>query len=355
MTDISLFDYQLPEESIAQYPTKERDESRLFIIDRAGGKIEHKVFSDLPEYLRAGDVLVLNDTRVIRARLLGEKEGTGAQIELLLTKQIGKNITTKEIWQALARPAKRVHPGDKLVFAEGFSAEVEDNSGDGFVRISFQCEKPFKEMLGRYGHVPLPPYIRREDVIGDVERYQTIYAKKPGSVAAPTAGLHFTDKLLAGLRKNGVETCFITLHVGLGTFKPVQTKNIEDHDMHEEQYYIGEEARNSINAAKAEGRRVICVGTTSARAIESAGVMGDDGVGYIPEENNVGSTDIFFYPGGPEFFMTDALITNFHLPRSTLLMLVSAFYDREKILEAYSEALEKQYRFFSYGDAMLIL
>ena len=355
MTDIGLFDYNLPEELIAQYPAEERDASRLLVIDRAAGKIEHRRFSDLPEYLGKGDVLVFNDSRVIKARLICEKEATGAHVELLLTRQIEKCGESGELWEALARPAKRLRPGDRLLFGEGAAAAIQGKGEDGFVHVYFECEGDFSDVLERLGHVPLPPYIRRGDSEADAERYQTVYAANPGSAAAPTAGLHFTEELLERLRGNGVETVFITLHVGLGTFRPVQTDNIEEHRMHEEYYQISGEARQRINLAKAEGRRVICVGTTSVRTMESACAADGEGRGYIPEGACVGSTDIFLYPGGKGFKITDALITNFHLPRSTLLMLVSAFYDREKVLEAYREAIKERYRFFSYGDAMLIL
>jgi len=342
MTDINLFSYDLPEELIAQHPAGERDASRLLVADRFTGKIEHRFFSDLPDYLREGDVLVFNDSRVIKARLYGEKEGTGARIEFLLTRQIEKK---GELWEALARPAKRLKPGDRVTLGEGFSASIESIGEDGLVRVMFTARGGFFNALDRYGHVPLPPYIRREDGGSDAERYQTVYAKAPGSAAAPTAGLHFTENLLTRLKEKGVETVFITLHVGLGTFRPVQTENVEDHKMHEEYYHISDEARAKIDLAKSEGRRVICVGTTSVRSVESA---------YASSEYD-GSTDIFFYPGGKEFIVTDALITNFHLPKSTLFMLVSAFYDREKILEVYKEAVKERYRFFSYGDAMLII
>ena len=369
MTDISLFNYSLPEELIAQQPAGERDGSRLLVADRAAGKIEHRRFFDLPEYLREGDVLVFNNSRVIKARLVGEKAGTGARVELLLTKQIqastagGELFLTNqiqtgtpggELWEATARPAKRLRAGDRLLFGEGFSASVETKGEDGLVIVHFECGD-FWTCLERFGHTPLPPYIRREDEEEDAERYQTVYAVNPGSAAAPTAGLHFTDGLFERLRRTGAETVFVTLHVGLGTFRPVQTDSIEDHRMHEEYYHIGEDARQRINLAKAEGRRVICVGTTAVRTIESACAADAEGRYFIPGGSRGDSTDIFFYPGGTPFHMTDALITNFHLPRSTLLMLVSAFYDREKVLEIYREAIERRYRFFSYGDAMLIL
>jgi len=356
MTDINLFDYSLPEELIAQYPAKERDSSRLLVVCRATGKIEHRKFSDLPEYLREGDVLVFNNSRVIKARLFGIKEGTGARIEFLLLKQSGSVKPSGGYWEVLARPAKRLGIGSRIMCDGGIVAEVEDMSEDGSTAlVYFSCDGNFDEVLDRVGHVPLPPYIRREDGEADAERYQTVYAREPGSAAAPTAGLHFTDGLLKRLCGKGVETVFVTLHVGVGTFRPVQAEIIENHQMHAEYYHIGEVARERINLAKAEGRRLICVGTTSVRAIEGAVVWGYRDGKTIESFDAEGSTELFFYPGGRKFAMTDGLITNFHLPKSTLLMLVSAFYDREKVLDIYREAIAQEYRFFSYGDAMLII
>ena len=366
-TSIALFDYYLPEDLIAQYPAGERDASRLLVVDRASGKTDDRRFSDLADYLHEGDLLVFNDSRVIKARLIGEKEASGARIEILLTKCINKEKSIagfaisgmehqdNEEWEAIARPAKRLHPGDCIAFGPELRAEVVGKADGGLVNLRFECEGRFLETLEQIGHVPLPPYIRRDDEEKDAERYQTVYAKAHGSAAAPTAGLHFTENMIEKLREKGVETAFITLHVGLGTFRPVQTECIEDHRMHEEYYYISREARRQINEAKADGRRIICVGTTSVRTLESASVWDHVGNRYIPEENCVGDTDIFLYPGGRGFFMADGLITNFHLPKSTLFMLVSAFYDREKMLAIYKGAIEKRYRFFSYGDAMLIL
>ena len=358
MTDVSLFDYDLPEELIAQYPAERRDASRLLVFDRVSGRTADRYFSDLPEYLRAGDVLVFNDSRVIKARLIGGKEGTGARVEIFLVKRLepdGIILPGEERWETLARPAKRLHTGDRVMFGTGLSAEILGHTDAGSVNVRFVHEGAFLETLERLGHVPLPPYIRREDEEEDAERYQTVYAKMPGSIAAPTAGLHFTDELLELLRGRGVETVFLTLHVGPGTFRPVQTDVIEEHRMHTEQYHISEDARGRINRAKADGRRIICVGTTSVRTIESAYALDHEGSEYIPESGSEGETDIFIYPGGAEFHMTDGLITNFHLPKSTLFMLVSAFAGREKMLEAYREAVGKRYRFFSYGDAMLIV
>ena len=367
-TSITLYDFDLPEDLIAQYPAEERDASRLLVVDRASGKTEDRQFSELTDYLNEGDLLVFNDSRVIKARLIGEKEGSGARIEILLTKCINaeKSIAglaipemeqrnNEDVWEAIARPAKRLHPGDSIAFGTELRAEVVSKADGGLVKLRFGFKGRFLETLDQIGHVPLPPYIRREDDENDTERYQTIYACSPGSVAAPTAGLHFTDNIIKKLHEKGVETAFVTLHIGLGTFRPVQTECIEDHRMHEEYYYINGEVRRQINSAKSDGRRIICVGTTSVRTLESVSVWDHEGGRYIPEENCVGDTDIFIYPGGRKFFMTDGLITNFHLPKSTLFMLVSAFYDREKMLAIYKSAIEKRYRFFSYGDAMLIL
>ena len=352
MTDISLFNYSLPEELIAQYPAEKRDASRLLVVDRTTGGTEDRLFSDLPEYLREGDVLVFNDSRVIKARLTGVKEGTGARVEVFLVKRLeGQG----ELWEALAKPAKRLHAGDLILFGKGLAAEMAGRTDNGCVHVRFLYEGAFPEALERFGHVPLPPYIRRGDEELDAVRYQTVYADEPGSAAAPTAGLHFTEGLIDKLRAKGVELAFLTLHVGPGTFRPVQSDVIENHKMHTEHYHIGEDARLKINLAKSQGRRIFCVGTTSVRTVESASVWDHEGGRYISEANSSGETDIFIYPGGPGFQMTDGLITNFHLPKSTLLMLACAFYDREKMLDVYREAVEKRYRFFSYGDAMLIL
>jgi S-adenosylmethionine:tRNA ribosyltransferase-isomerase len=373
MTDIKLFDYVLPEGSVAQYPLNERDASRLLVVNRSDENTEDRFFFDLPEYIGEGDVLVFNDSRVIKARLIGEKAGTGARIELFLVNRINdvetilagdavqgaeqgsEQGTETEKWQALAKPAKRLHIQDEVIFSPDFKAVITGKTDDGFVYADFVYDGVFSEALERLGHVPLPPYIRRSDEEVDADRYQCVYAEVPGSVAAPTAGLHFTERLLQNIRKKGVETVFITLHVGLGTFQPVKEECIEDHKMHTEYYHINEEVRDRINRAKEEGRRIICVGTTSLRSLESAGQYSNERGWFIPESKKSGETDIFIYPGSRESFMTDGLITNFHLPKSTLLMLVSAFYDREKVLEIYREAIEKGYRFFSYGDAMLIL
>jgi S-adenosylmethionine:tRNA ribosyltransferase-isomerase len=355
MTSLKLFDYQLPPELIAQYPCEQRDGSRLLVVDRATGSLADQHFADLPKYLHEGDVLVLNDSRVMHARLQGEKQKTGARIELFLLKSIATEKDGPNTWEALARPARRLKPGDVVRFGPDLAARVLHKTEDGSLIVSFDCTGSFPEVLERVGSVPLPPYIQREARTLDVERYQTVYANETGSAAAPTAGLHFTTALLDELRRMAVHTVFVTLHVGLGTFRPVQTESIEDHHMHEEIYHISEQAASTINAAKREGRRVICVGTTSVRTLESAAAPDRCGDTTAPVAPGWGSTNIFIYPGGRHFLVTDALITNFHLPRSTLLMLVAAFYNRTGTLAAYAHAIEAGYRFFSYGDAMLIL
>ncbi|MDR0853475.1 MAG: tRNA preQ1(34) S-adenosylmethionine ribosyltransferase-isomerase QueA [Clostridiales Family XIII bacterium] len=364
MTELStlstdLFDYELPRELIAQYPAEKRDESRLLLIDRESEATSEGHFSDILDYLHAGDVLVFNDSKVMRARLIGVKAETGAKIELFLIKN-----SEGDIWEVLAKPGRRLHVGDKVLFGGGgnsnsdsegdfaeLSAEIIDKTNDGFVIVRFDYEGIFLEVLERLGHIPLPPYIDREDEASDAERYQTVYSKVLGSQAAPTAGLHWTDELLSKVREKGVETAFLTLHVGLGTFRPVQVDDASKHHMHEEEFCIDDEAADTINRAKREGRRVICVGTTSVRTIESAALQNADGLWQLKAGS--GSTDIFIYPGY-EWKLTDALITNFHLPKSTLLMLVSALYDREKVLGIYEAAVEEKFRFFSYGDAMFI-
>jgi len=355
MTQLDLYDYQLPEELIAQYPAERRDGSRLLVVDRRSGSLTDRYFSDLPDYLRAGDVLVMNDSRVIHARLSGIKQPTGAHIELFLLKEKDTFSGEADVWEVLARPARRLKPGDRVSFGQELSAQVREKSPDGSLIVAFSYEaqgRGFMEVLEKVGNVPLPPYIKREADEDDSVRYQTVYAKEPGSAAAPTAGLHFTEGLLETVRQKGVETRFVTLHVGLGTFRPVQSQVIEEHQMHEEFYQVSEETAAALNLAKAQGRRVICVGTTSVRTLESAAESSDDG--GVSIKAGWGSTDLFIYPGGRRFKVTDGLITNFHLPKSTLLMLVSAFYDREGILRAYEHAVRERYRFFSYGDAMLI-
>ena len=362
---IDEFDYDLPEHLIAQKPADRRDGSRLLVVNRKTGQVEHRHFYDILEYLRAGDCLVLNDSRVIPARLFGRKlneDGPGARVEFLLIKRVADE--EGELWETMVRPGRRLHPGDRVCFCgpgsdipEGMelSAEIVDHGEDGTRIVRFNYEGIFMERLEEIGSMPLPPYIERPSEDEDRERYQTVYSREDGSVAAPTAGLHFTEELLAKAREMAVETAYVTLHVGIGTFRPVKCENVEDHHMHFEEYTISEEAAETINRAKREGRRVISVGTTSTRTVESAAFTEDerDGKNWNVKAGS-SSTGIFIYPGY-EFRIVDCLITNFHLPKSTLLMLISALYDREKILEVYEEAIRKEYRFFSYGDAMLIL
>lgn len=346
---INDFDYELPPELIAQYPTDKRDHSRLLVVDRKSGELEHKHFYDILDYLMPGDCLVMNNSKVLPARLLGIKKETGAKIEFLLIKRKEGNI-----WETMVKPGKRVKPGDHVVFSETppLSAEILDFGDDGTRTVRFEYPEEqgtFLEILEKIGLMPLPPYIHRESNESDKERYQTVYSdsEKEGSVAAPTAGLHFTDDLLRQAAEKGVKLAHVTLHVGIGTFRPVKCENIEDHKMHFEEYEVDEENAAIINETKAAGGRIIAVGTTSTRTLESAA----DPAGTV--RPGYGSTGIFIYPGY-QFRVIDCLITNFHLPKSTLLMLISALYDREKILAAYEEAVREQYRFFSYGDAMFI-
>jgi len=339
------FDYMLPEELIAQTPAEKRDFSRLLVVDRKTGKIEHRHFYDVLEYLNSDDCLVMNNSKVIPARLFGEKQGTGAKIEFLLNKRI-----EGDLWEVLARPGKRLSPGDVVDFSKGgpkFCAKIEGSGEEGVTRTRFFYEGAFYERLYELGKTPLPPYIKRSPGPEDSSRYQTVYCRTEGSVSAPTAGLHFTEELLSGIKK-----AFVTLHVGAGTFKPVKCNNIEDHKMHTEEYEITKENAEIINATRKAGGRIISVGTTSARTLESAACT--DGKGGFKVDEGTGSTGIFIYPGYV-FKMVDSLITNFHLPKSTLLMLVSAFYNRENILKVYGEAVAEKYRFFSYGDAMFLI
>jgi len=337
------FDYYLPEELIAQSPAEKRDESRLLVYHRDTGKIEHRIFRDVIEYLNKGDCLVINDTRVIPARLLGRRADTGGKIEFVLLHQMDDKR-----WEVLVKPGRRAQIGAVFVFGNGLlEATVLDRAPEGGRIVEFQYEGLFNEVLDKVGIVPLPPYIRKQ--IDDPERYQTVYAKHRGSVAAPTAGLHFTIPLLEKIQASGVNIVRVTLHVGLGTFRPVKESNVEQHRMHEEYYRISEEAARAVNETKERGGRVIAVGTTSTRALESSA---DDSGRVHPTER--GCTDLFIYPGY-EFKVVDALITNFHLPKSTLLMLVSAMCSREEILRVYQEAIKERYRFFSFGDAMMIL
>lgn len=336
------FDYNLPEDLIAQAPCSKRDESRLMVVHRDKDLIEHRHFGEIKKYLLPGDVLVINDTKVIPARIFAKKEKTGATIEVLLLRQMGENE-----WEALVRPGKRAKVGTKLIFKEGLlQGEVIDSLEGGVKKISFQYEGEFLTVLSKIGQTPLPPYIK---AFSDPSRYQTIYAKIPGSVAAPTAGLHFTSQLLKEIEEMGVRIVSVLLHVGLGTFRPVSEEIIEEHKMHQEYYSISQEAANIINEAKKKSLgRIIGVGTTTIRCLESA--VNEKG----EVEAKKGLTDIFIYPGY-SFKLIDSMITNFHLPCSTLLMLVSAFADKEKIMRAYNLAVLEKYRFFSFGDAMLIL
>lgn len=343
--DVADFDYILPKESIAQVPADRRDGSRLMVLDRTSGRLEHKAFPDIVSYLRPGDCLVLNDSKVIPARLFGEKAGTGARIEVLLLQR-----KEGERWECLVRPGRRLRTGDRILFSRAprLEAVVAGPGVEGTRYLEFSFDEEFWSVLDRVGRIPLPPYIERDSNTEDRERYQTVYSSKEGSVAAPTAGLHFTPGLLDAIRRKGVAIAFVTLHVGIGTFRPVKTERVEDHRMHFEEYQIPEDAAETIRQARAAGGRIVAIGTTSARTLESA--AGEDG--QVPAGS--GSTGIFIYPGY-RFRAVDALVTNFHLPRSTLLMLVSAFYDREAVLAAYRTAVAEGYRFFSYGDAMLLL
>ncbi|BDG60801.1 tRNA preQ1(34) S-adenosylmethionine ribosyltransferase-isomerase QueA [Caldinitratiruptor microaerophilus] len=339
---VADFDFELPPERIAQTPIEPRDASRLMVLHRDSGELEHRIFRDLPRYLRAGDALVLNDTRVIPARLIGEREGTGGRVEVLLLHPTGPDT-----WETLVRPGRKARPGQRLLFGGGrLRAEVQGLTPAGGRAVRFTYEGRFEDVLEELGRVPLPPYIRTE--LEDPGRYQTVYARDPGSAAAPTAGLHFTPRLLEEIAGLGVEIVYLTLHVGLGTFRPVQVEDVEEHVMHAEYYRVTEEAAARLNAARARGGRIIPVGTTALRTLETVA----DEAGVIRPGS--GWTDIFIYPGY-RFKATDALVTNFHLPRSTLLMLVSALAGRERILAAYREAVRLGYRFFSFGDAMLIL
>lgn len=337
---LSDFDYELPEELIAQTPIKTRDRSRLMVLDKKTGKVAHKHFYDIKRELHKGDVLVLNDTKVIPARLIGTKEDTGAVIELLLLKDFGNNI-----WECLSRPAKRLKVGTIVTFQDKLKAKVVEKKEEGIVHVKLLYEGILMEILDELGMMPLPPYIHEK--LEDKNRYQTVYAKNIGSAAAPTAGLHFTEELLEEVKSMGVEILFVTLHVGLGTFRPVEEENILEHHMHTEFYQMNKEVADKLNKAKKEGRKIYAVGTTSTRTLET--IMHK----YHEFRECSGNTDIFIYPGF-EFMAIDGLITNFHLPKSTLLMLVSALSSKEIILNAYREAVKKKYRFFSFGDAMFI-
>ena len=337
----SDFYFDLPEELIAQDPLEDRSSSRLLVLNKDTGKVEHKIFKNITDYLKKGDCLVLNNTKVIPARLLGEREGTGAHVEVLLLKR-----QEGDVWETLVKPGKKCRPGNRLVFGDGLlKAEVLETVEEGNRLVRFEYEGIFEEVLDKLGEMPLPPYITHK--LQDKNRYQTVYAKYEGSAAAPTAGLHFTPGLLEEIKNMGVNIAYVTLHVGLGTFRPVKEENILDHHMHSEYYQVSEEAAELINTTKKNGGRVICVGTTSCRTIESAAT--EQGMVQAGCDN----TEIFIYPGY-QFKVLDCLITNFHLPESTLVMLVSALAGRENVLNAYKCAVEERYRFFSFGDAMFI-
>lgn len=346
---IDDFDYNLPKELIAQTPAEKRDECRLMVLNRSKKTVEHRHFYDILNYLHEGDCLVLNDSRVIPARMYGIKESTGAHIEILVIKRI-----EGDKWEALVKPGKRLHEGDTVIIDENktFKAHILGvyNEENATRLIEFEYEGIFMERLEEIGSMPLPPYIERKAEEEDKEMYQTVYSKIDGSVAAPTAGLHFTNDLLDQARAKGVRVAFVTLHVGIGTFRPVKCENIEDHTMHFEECFVSQETADTINQTIDEGGRIVAVGTTSTRTLESMATETDKGWRVQAGEK---STGIFIYPGY-EYKIIDALITNFHLPKSTLLMLISALYDREEILKAYDIAVKEKYRFFSYGDAMLI-
>ena len=333
--------FDLPQEQIAQDPLENRSSSRLLVLDKETGAREHHIFKDIKSYLKPGDCLVLNNTKVIPARLIGEKEGTGAKVEILLLKR-----KENDIWETLVKPGKKARPGAKIIFGGGLlSCEILSIEEEGNRLIQFSYDGIFEEILAQLGQMPLPPYITHQ--LQDKNRYQTVYAKYEGSAAAPTAGLHFTKELLKEIEEMGVRLAYVTLHVGLGTFRPVKVDNVKEHHMHSEFYQVDAQAAEKINQTKKEGGRIICVGTTSCRTIESAAE--EDGT----MKPCSGETDIFIYPGY-KFKVLDCLITNFHLPESTLLMLVSALAGREHVLEAYKEAVDMGYRFFSFGDAMFI-
>ena len=338
----SDFFYDLPEELIAQDPLEDRTASRLLVLNRETGAVKHKIFSDVIDYLNEGDCLVINNTRVIPARLIGEKEGTGGKVEVLLLKR-----RANDVWETLVKPGKKLRPGARVIFGDGrLKAEILEIAEEGNRLVRFYYEGIFEEILDSLGEMPLPPYITHK--LEDKEMYQTVYAKYDGSAAAPTAGLHFTKELLSRIEEKGIKIASITLHVGLGTFRPVKVDDVNNHHMHTEWYEVNAEAADIINETKRNGGRVICVGTTSCRTIES---VADDN-GYMKAKT--GETDIFIYPGY-KFKIMDGLITNFHLPESTLVMLVSAFAGKENVLAAYETAVKERYRFFSFGDAMILI
>ncbi len=349
----SDFNYLLPAELIAQEPVEPRDSSRLMIVNRGVNKIEHKTFKDLPEYLQTGDCLIINDTRVLPARLKGVKDKTGGKAEVFLLTELKEGW-----WEALVKPGRRLQPGTKVIFGNGILiGNIEERLPDGGRIIRFEYEGNFKDVLSKVGEVPLPPYVHRN--LKEPERYQTIYSKEEKSVAAPTAGLHFTPNLIEKIKEKGIKFATVTLEVGLDTFRPVKTENVEEHEIHKERFKLTKESANIINETILEGKRVVAVGTTSVRVLETAAINGrESGVGslkkkYLVKESE-GITDLFIYPGY-EFKIVDTLVTNFHLPKSTLLMLVSAFAGRDLMVKAYNEAIDRRYRFFSFGDAMLVI
>ena len=338
---VSEFNYELPEELIAQHPYDKRDEARLMVLNRKNKNIENKVFKDIIDYLNPGDCLVINNTKVIPARLYGKKD-TGANIEFLLLKRI-----ENDTWEAMVRPGNKLKPGTKVSFGDGIlKAEVLEVLDGGNRKVVFEYNGIFNEILDKIGLMPLPPYIK--ETLKEKNKYQTVYAKYDGSAAAPTAGLHFTEELLEKIRAKGIEIANVTLHVGIGTFRPVKVENVEDHNMHSEHFYIKKEDVEKINNSKKQGKRVIAVGTTSCRVLESVA----DDKGFVKEIE--GDTNIFIYPGY-KFKCIDSLITNFHLPESTLIMLVSSFAGKEFVMKAYNEAVIEKYKFFSFGDAMIII
>lgn len=341
MMKTSDFFYNLPEELIAQTPVEPRNSSRLMVLPRNGGAVEHKHFYDLPEFLKPGDCLVLNDTRVLPARMYGIREDTGAVVEFVLLRQHGNML-----WECLAGPGKKAKEGYRFKFSDKLTATVTEVLPDGNRMIEFVCDGDFFTVLDEVGQMPLPPYIKEK--LKDKERYQTVYSKEAGSAAAPTAGLHFTKEMLESIKNNGVNIAYVTLHVGLGTFRPVKVEDVTKHHMHTEHYYIPQTAADIINDTKKNGGRVICVGTTSCRTVESCAAK------YGDIRSCSGDTDIFIYPGF-EFKCMDGLVTNFHLPESTLIMLVSAFAGYDNVMNAYNTAVKEKYRFFSFGDAMLII
>ena len=339
--NVKDFDFYLPEELIAQHPLEQRDSSRLMVLDKKTGEINHKKFHDIVEYLNEGDTLVLNNTRVMPARLIGEKEGTHGKIEFLLLKRI-----EKDKWECLAKPGKTAKVGRRFIFGEGkLKAEVVEVKENGNRIVEFFYDGIFEEVLDALGEMPLPPYIHER--LEDRERYQTVYSKENGSAAAPTAGLHFTKELLEEIKNKGINVAYVTLHVGLGTFRPVKVESLEEHEMHSEFYMLSKESADIINETKKRGKSIISVGTTSTRTLETIG----DENGFVKEQS--GWTNIFIYPGY-KFKVVDKLITNFHLPESTLIMLVSTLAGRDNVMNAYNEAVNEKYRFFSFGDAMFI-